>query len=115
DLGAGSFDLAFVRMGETPGATTVVHTAGIADLGGADFDDAVIAHARSSGAPMSASTTPAAASGAPGTLATLRRECIAAKEALSSDTEVAIPVMQNGTGGTVRLVRSEFEAMIDAD
>nr|WP_241739917.1 MULTISPECIES: Hsp70 family protein [Microbacterium] len=106
DLGAGTFDIAFVRVGETPAEMTVLHTAGIDDLGGADFDDAVVEHVLSSAGRVTASAAPV-------TLATLRRECVAAKEALSFDTEAAIPVMLDGTGGTVRLVRSEFEAMID--
>lgn len=106
DLGAGTFDLAFVRTGE--GGATVLHATGIDDVGGADFDDAVIDH-------VLASVGPVAAAGTPVTLATLRRECVAAKEALSFDGEAAIPVLIDGTGGTVRLVRSEFEAMVEHD
>lgn len=106
ELGGGSFDLAFVRVGETPDQTRVLHTAGIPDLGGADFDDAVIAHVLASAGPLAADGTPVA-------LAALRRECVAAKEALSFDAETIIPVLLGGAGGTVRLVRSEFEAMIE--
>ncbi|MBA2474149.1 MAG: Hsp70 family protein, partial [Pseudonocardiales bacterium] len=42
----------------------------------------------------------------------LRRECTEAKEALSSDTEVTIPVLAPGVQAQVRLVRAEFEEMI---
>jgi len=42
----------------------------------------------------------------------LRDECVAAKEALSSDTEVSIPVILPNVHTDVRLTRAEFEAMI---
>jgi hypothetical protein len=45
-------------------------------------------------------------------VARIRRECTEAKEALSSDTEVSIPVLLPSSRGSVRLHRSEFEAMI---
>ncbi|MDN5931324.1 MAG: Hsp70 family protein, partial [Pseudonocardia sp.] len=45
-------------------------------------------------------------------VASVRRECSEAKEALSSDTEVSIPVLLPGSQGSVRLHRSEFEALI---
>ena len=43
-------------------------------------------------------------------VARIRRECTEAKEALSSDTEVSIPVLLPAARGSVRLHRSEFEA-----
>ena len=42
----------------------------------------------------------------------MRRECTEAKEALSADTEVSIPVLTPVGRGSVRLHRSEFESMI---
>jgi molecular chaperone DnaK len=45
-------------------------------------------------------------------VAQLRRECREAKEALSADTEVSISVLLPGARGSVRLHRSEFEALI---
>ena len=42
----------------------------------------------------------------------LRSECVEAKEALSADTEVSIPVLLPNTSTEVRLTRAEFEAMI---
>jgi len=45
-------------------------------------------------------------------LARLRRDCVDAKEALSYDTEVLIPVALPNLHTRVRLNRSEFEAMI---
>lgn len=106
DLGAGSCDLAFVRLGAAPGETAVLHAAAVTDLGGSDFDDAVLAH-------VLASADPALAAGAPSEHAALRRACIAAKEALS--TEAAAVVAVGDTGSTVRIVRSEFETMIEGD
>ena len=45
-------------------------------------------------------------------LARLRRDCIEAKEALSYDTEVMVPVALPTLHTRVRLNRSEFETMI---
>ena len=45
-------------------------------------------------------------------LAQLRHDCVEAKEGLSADTDVAIPVMLPGMHSEVRLTRSEFEDMI---
>ncbi|TXK15465.1 Hsp70 family protein [Microbacterium saccharophilum] len=103
DLGAGTFDVTFVRIGDGE-QVTVVHTTGLDDLGGADFDDAVMGHVLAS--------SPAVGAASAVGLAALRRECVAAKEALSFDAEAVIPVLL-GAGGTVRLIRSEFEGMIE--
>ena len=48
-------------------------------------------------------------------VADLRRGCTAAKEALSRDTEVLVPVALPGVRTQVRLGRAEFEDMIRAD
>ena len=45
-------------------------------------------------------------------MARLRQECIDAKEALSSDTDVSIPVLLPNLQTEVRLTRSEFESMV---
>jgi molecular chaperone DnaK len=42
----------------------------------------------------------------------LRRECTEAKEALSADTEVTIPVMLPGVSTRVRMVRTELEQLV---
>jgi len=42
----------------------------------------------------------------------LREECVAAKEALSADTEVSVPVLLPNVQTEVRLTRAELEAMI---
>ena len=43
----------------------------------------------------------------------LRDECIAAKEALSTDTDATISVLVGGDDLSVRLTRTELEAMIE--
>lgn len=103
DLGAGTFDLALVRHDDAEDA--VILAAGLDDLGGADFDDDVIAHVRES-APASLAVAGDALSSA-----ALRRECVAAKEALSFDPEATIPLLMGA--GSVRLARDEFETMIE--
>jgi molecular chaperone DnaK len=45
-------------------------------------------------------------------VARLRQECVDAKEALSADTEVSVPVLLTDLQTQVRMVRSEFETMI---
>ena len=45
-------------------------------------------------------------------VARLRRECREAKEALSADTEVSVPVWLGGAQTVVRLHRSEFDELI---
>ncbi|MFN2478019.1 MAG: Hsp70 family protein, partial [Pseudonocardiaceae bacterium] len=110
DLGGGTFDAAVVRK---TGATTLQVLGvpqGLDALGGADFDDAIMRHVITA-VPALAQLDP----DDPATLAAtaaLRRECTNAKEALSSDTEVTIPVLAPGVQSQVRLIRAEFEDMI---
>ena len=111
DLGGGTFDAAVVRKLVSGGFEVVGHPEGIERLGGVDFDEVVFEHVR--GVLGSAwegldPEDPAVLSAVAG----LRRECTAAKEALSADTEVVIPVMLPGVHTQVRLVRAEFEEMI---
>ena len=65
---------------------------GIADFGGADFDDIVLRHVDRGRRPRpqpSWPPTPPRASRS----STLRRECVEAKEALSFDSEAVVPVL----------------------
>ncbi|MDT7716575.1 MAG: molecular chaperone DnaK, partial [Pseudonocardiales bacterium] len=110
DLGGGTFDAAVVRK---TGPTTL-HVLGVPQgldaLGGADFDDAIMGHVLAA-VPALTQLDP----DDPATLAAtaaLRRDCTEAKEALSSDTEVTIPVLAPGVQTHVRLIRAEFEDMI---
>ncbi len=111
DLGGGTFDAAVVRR-TTGGAFELLgHAVGLDRLGGIDFDDAVFAHVREALGEDWARLDvfdPAVQAAVVG----LRRECTAAKEALSADTEVLVPVMLPGLHTRVRLGRTEFEEMI---
>jgi molecular chaperone DnaK len=110
DLGGGTFDAAVVRKTGPTTFSVLGHPQGLEQLGGVDFDDAVFNHVLVA-VPDLAELDP----DDPATLAAtaaLRRECTAAKEALSVDTEVTIPVLAPGIRSQVRLVRAEFEDMI---
>ena len=110
DLGGGTFDAAVVRQGAT-GAEIVGRPDGIERLGGTDFDHAVLQHVLTSlGLDLEslAADDPRLASG----VARLRESCVEAKEALSEETHVTIPVMLPHRHTEVLLTRAEFEAMI---
>ncbi|HYZ03252.1 MAG TPA: Hsp70 family protein, partial [Candidatus Binatia bacterium] len=110
DLGGGTFDAAVLRRTEG-GFEILGHPEGVERLGGIDFDEAVFAHvARSLGGRLEGMDP--GDSAAMAAVARLRQDCVAAKEALSSDTEATIPVMLPGYQSEVRLTRDEFEAMI---
>ncbi|MHA6620471.1 Hsp70 family protein [Pseudonocardia sp. DLS-67] len=110
DFGGGTFDAAIVRKGDAD-FRLVGRPEGLERLGGIDFDQVVFEHVLE-GMPDAFAelddTDPAVLSA----VARIRRECTEAKEALSSDTEVSIPVLLPSSRGSVRLHRSEFEAMI---
>ncbi|HYN97555.1 MAG TPA: Hsp70 family protein, partial [Pilimelia sp.] len=110
DLGGGTFDAAVLRKTAT-GFTLMGDPEGIEQLGGIDFDEAVFAHVMTTlgSAVLRLDPEDEAATAA---LTRLRRDCVEAKEALSYDTEVMIPVALPGLHTRVRLNRSEFEAMI---
>ncbi|MET0780883.1 MAG: Hsp70 family protein [Microbacterium sp.] len=111
DLGGGTFDAVVLRKEAEGGVRIVGEPLGLADFGGADFDDIVLRHAiAAAGLSASALSADPAARVA---LATLRRECVEAKEALSFDSEAVVPVLVGQSHTTVRLTRSEFEEMIE--
>jgi molecular chaperone DnaK (HSP70) len=110
DLGGGTFDVALLRR-EGQGFTIVGRPEGLEHLGGVDFDAAVRAHvnrALRGALDRFDATDPSLAPA----LARLRADCVAAKEALSADSTVVIPVLLPGLKEEVRLTRTEFEAMI---
>jgi molecular chaperone DnaK len=117
DLGGGTFDAAVVRKGEpsAPGGGAgfglLGRPQGLERLGGIDFDEAVFEHVLE-GMPDAFAQLDESDPAVLSAVARLRRDCTEAKEALSSDTEVSIPVMLPAARGSVRLHRSEFEAMI---
>jgi molecular chaperone DnaK len=111
DLGGGTFDATIVRQLDGGGFELAGRPEGIDSLGGIDFDEAVFEQVRAhlgaawAGLDFADPLVMTAA-------ATLRRECTEAKKALSTDTEVTIPVMLPGVSTQVRMVRSEFEQLI---
>ncbi len=81
------------------------------EVGGLDLDELVFEHVRAAlgGAwdrldPIDPAVLAA--------VATLRRECTLAKESLSADTDVEIPVVLPGIDTRVRLARPEFEELV---
>jgi len=117
DLGAGTFDAAVVRKTGTATFSVLGVPERIERLGGADFDAAVFGHVVAAVPTLSAldqqaTATPEAAARMRRSFALCRRECTEAKEALSVNTEVTIPVLLPEVQCQVRLLRTELEEMI---
>jgi molecular chaperone DnaK len=110
DLGGGTFDAAVLRKTAT-GFELLGQPEGVERLGGIDFDAAAFAHVVRAldGAVEALDEDDPAARAA---VARLRQECVDAKEALSTDTDVSIPVLLPDLQTEVRLTRAEFEAMV---
>ncbi len=115
DLGGGTFDAAVVRKAEPgrPGEAfgLLGRPEGLERLGGIDFDEVVFEHVRGAMPEAFAALDPADPA-VLSAVARIRRDCTEAKEALSADTEVTIPVLLPEARGAVRLHRSEFESMV---
>ncbi|MDQ1391769.1 MAG: molecular chaperone DnaK, partial [Acidimicrobiaceae bacterium] len=110
DLGGGTFDAA-VLAHTGSGFELLGQAEGIERLGGIDFDEAVFGHVSGFLGPALEAmdlNDQASLSG----LARLRADCVEAKEALSADTDVSIPVLLPQVQTEIRLTRAEFEAMI---
>jgi actin-like ATPase involved in cell morphogenesis len=112
DLGGGTFDASVLRVEASGEFTELGRPIGLPDLGGIDFDDAILAHIVETLGEQVASldpTDPVVAAA----LTRLRQECVDAKEALSADTVVTIPVVLGTAATNLRLTRTEFEVMIE--
>ena len=109
DLGGGTFDAAVLRK-DDEGFELLGDSVGIEHLGGVDFDEAVLHHVRT--AVGDRWPTDPDDPSLPAPMLHLRRACMEAKELLSSEQEVAIPVLLPGVEATVPLSRRQFEAMI---
>lgn len=111
DFGGGTFDAALLRRTHD-GFEPIGQPEGIERLGGIDFDEAVFAHVvnslRATFDRLNPQDTDTRAA-----IARIREEARNAKEALSVDTDVTIPVILPGVQTSVRLTRQEFEAMIE--
>jgi len=110
DLGGGTFDAAVLRSGPD-GFQLRGRPGGLERFGGIDLDAAVLGHVRRALGEVLTELDP----NDPASLAAmtrLRDECAAAREALSADVEVAIPVVLPNVMTEVRLTRAELEAMV---
>ena len=110
DLGGGTFDATVLRK-SGDGFRTVGKPDGLERFGGIDIDAAVRAHVRrvlGDDVLRLDPTDPAAVAA----MARLNEECVRAKEALSSDLDVSIPVLLPGVATEVRLTRAELENMV---
>lgn len=110
DFGGGTFDAAVVRLG--PGGPELLGRAeGLDRLGGVDLDQAVLAHVDNAmdGALRAMNRDDPAVRRA---AVELRAECVAAKEALSADTETTIAVRFPSLTTDVRMTRAEFETAV---
>jgi len=108
DLGGGTFDAAVLAKTAT-GFEVLGTPHGIDRLGGIDIDAAILAHVCRE---IGRDESDLAGDSMRATADRLLADCVAAKEALSSDTSVAIPVILPDLHTNVRLVRSELEAMV---
>lgn len=110
DFGGGTFDTAVVRIGEA-GAEILGRPEGLERLGGVDIDQVVLAHVDAclDGALSRADTSDLEVRRA---IVALRVACTGAKEALSADTEVTIPVRLPSLVTEARMTRAELEAAI---
>ncbi|MCJ1706453.1 Hsp70 family protein [Microbacterium sp. VKM Ac-2923] len=116
DFGGGTFDTVILQKTVDGHVDFVGSPVGIPDLGGADFDDMVLRHTvRAAGIPASALAGVHTDPGMRMALASLRRECVDAKESLSFDGEAVVPVLIGDGHGAVRLTRAEFEDMIEPE
>ncbi len=110
DLGGGTFDAAVLRR-TVSGFAILGRPEGIERLGGIDFDAAVFAHVSASLGGALSQLDPEDPS-ALLAVTRLRQDCVAAKEALSSDTDASIGVVLPGLHTEVRITRQEFEGLI---
>ena len=111
DLGGGTFDAAVARRAPDGTVSLLGTPRGLDRVGGIDFDEAVLAHVRAEVADALAGLDPDDAESWQA-LHRLRRDCVEAKEALSADTEVTVPVVLPTGHRAVRLGRADFEARI---
>jgi len=111
DLGGGSFDTAVVcNTGETAFSVLGVPE-GIDGLGGTNFDDAVFGHVLAA-VPAVSEQEPETTARMRRSYALCRRECTEAKEALSVDPEVTIPVLLPHVQSQVSMTRAELDDLI---
>jgi actin-like ATPase involved in cell morphogenesis len=112
DLGGGTFDATVLRK-EPSGVHILGTPEGVERLGGIDFDQALYDYVSysSDGALDDLDLRDPKTAVA---LARLRQDCVLAKESLSLDAEVLLPVFLPGRQFDVRVTREDFEGLIRA-
>lgn len=110
DLGGGTFDAAVVRR-TVAGFELLGHPEGIEHLGGIDLDEAVFAAVAAQLGAAFSSLDPDDPN-VVAAVARLRQECVDAKEALSSEAAVTIPVLLPQLQTQVELTRAQLEQMV---
>jgi actin-like ATPase involved in cell morphogenesis len=110
DFGGGTLDIALVQRNDA-GFQIVGQPDGMERFGGIDIDAAIVAFVdqQLDGAVSALDHDDDVAMAAVGRL---RDDCRDAKEALSSDTDTAIPVALPGLQTNVRLTRAELESIV---
>ena len=109
DLGGGSFDAAVMTRSANGEFRTVGIPQGLDWLGGDDFDQAIFSRVRDG---VRLTDTVPADPEILTQMSRLREACTQAKETLSLDTEVTIPVATTRYRTRFRLVRAEFDELI---
>jgi molecular chaperone DnaK len=110
DFGGGTFDASVVRKTST-GVEIHGEAGGDDSIGGIDFDHALFRHVgRQAGVDVAQLdfTDPVVSSA----MAQIFSSVVEAKEALSADTEVVVPVVLPGVSRQVLITRPEFEDLI---
>ena len=110
DLGGSALE-ATVLTRRGRGVELVGTPVGIERLGGVDFDEAVIALVDEATGGMLADLDPDDDTSV-AALGRLRQDCVAAKEALSTDDEAMVPVLLPGRHEDVTVARAAFEERI---
>ena len=109
DLGGGTFDVALLRR-DAVGFETVGDPRGVERLGGIDFDEAVFS--TSCARQASKTSTQWAPTRPIGWRSTSCGRCVEAKELLSTEVSVDVPVLLPGVTSTVAVTRDALEDMV---
>jgi hypothetical protein len=111
DLGGESVVASALRVGDDGAAWPLGAPSGRHDLGGVDFDDAVLRHVLGGLEPTATQSLAEVRADSP-VLEQLRLACRQAKETLSSATDATIEVPLDGRRITTRITRAEFESAV---
>jgi actin-like ATPase involved in cell morphogenesis len=111
DLGGGTFDAAVLRKEADGGFTILGSPEGIERLGGIDIDAALFARVTEAVGDAYENLDPDDPQ-ALSAVSRLRIECTQAKEGLSLDNEIRVPILLPTIQTEVRVTRAELEEMI---